>query len=287
MAVYKRAYKGYSGTLTPAWSRFMILPRYSMARLLQSRFLVGFRILCLLFPLGCAGLIYLSHNLSFLKTFNIQAGNFIEVNAKFFLVVSNIQAAFAYFMTAFVGPNLVSPDLTNNALPLYFCRPFSRTEYVLGKMSVLMYMLALITWVPTLLLFVIQASLAGWEWTRDNLWIAGAIFIGPLIWNTILSLIAMAMLAWVKWKIAAGALILGVFFAGAGFGAAINAVMRTDYGTLIDLTQVNYTIWTHLFRNQDATTRIDLLDAWNALAVACILCLWLLVKKVRAFEVVK
>ncbi len=29
------------------------------------------------------------------------------------------------------------------------------------------------------------------------------------------------------------------------------------------------------------------MDAWNALAVACALCLWLLVKKVRAFEVVK
>ena len=75
------------------------------------------------------------------------------------------------------------------------------------------------------------------------------VFIGPLIWITILSLIAMAISAWVQWKIAAGALILGVFFAGAGFGAAINAVMRTNYGSLIDLTQVNDTIWTQLFRN--------------------------------------
>ena len=41
-------------------------------------------------------------------------------------------------------------------------------------MSVLMYLLALITWIPGLILFVIQASMAGWEWTRDNLWIAGA-----------------------------------------------------------------------------------------------------------------
>ncbi len=287
MAVYKRSYKGYSGGFTPAWSRFMILPRYSFARLLQSRFLVGFRILCLLVPLGCAGLIYLSHNLSFLKTFNIQASNFIEINPKFFFAACNFQAALAYLMTAFVGPSLVSPDLTNNALPLYFCRPFSRAEYVLGKMSVLMYMLALITWVPMLIVFAIQASLAGWEWTRANLWIAGAIFIGPLIWNTILSLIAMAMSAWVKWKIAAGALIMGVFFAGAGFGAAINAVMRTSYGTLIDLTQVNFTIWSRLFRLEDATTRISVGDAWNALAATCVLYLWLLVKKVRAFEVVK
>ena len=86
------------------------------------------------FRLGCAGFIYLAHNLSFLKAFNIQAGNFLEVNAKFFLMVSAIfRRRWRICMTAFVGPNLVSPDLTNNAMPLYFCRPFSRTEYVLGR----------------------------------------------------------------------------------------------------------------------------------------------------------
>ena len=117
------------------------------------------------------------------------------------------------------------------------------------------------------------------EWTRANLWIAGAIFVGPLIWIIVLSLIAMAMSAWVRWKVAAGALILGVFFAGAGFGAAINAVMRTKNGSLINLTEVNYTVWSSLFRT-DANTGLSVGDAWNALAVTCVLCLWLLFKKV-------
>jgi ABC-2 type transport system permease protein len=107
-----------------------------------------------------------------------------------------------------------------------------------------------------------------------------------LIWTTILSLIALAMSAWVKWKIAAGALILGVFFAGAGFGAAINGVMRTRYGSLIDLAQVNFIVWSKLFR-YDVGSGIATGDAWMALGVACAICLWLLFKKVRAFEVVK
>lgn len=287
MAVYKRSYKTYSGTLTPAWSRFMILPRYSYARLFQSKFLIMFLVACFFYPLGCAAFIYLSHNLSFLKTFNISGPNLIEINAKFFFYFETVQGGMCYILTALVGPTLVSPDLVNNALPLYFCRPFSRAEYVLGKMSVLMWLLAWITWIPGLILFAIQASLAGWTWTRENLWIAGAIFIGPLLWNMILSLIAIAMSAWVRWKIAAGALILGVFFAGSGFGAAINAVMRTNYGTLIDLSQCNWILWTKLFRLTDVTIRVDAYDAANALAVTCIICLWLLFKKVRAFEVVK
>src|SRR5579862_5162560 len=233
MAVYKRTYKGYSGPLTAEWSRFLILSRFSFERLFQSKFLILFLMACFFYPLGCAGFIYLSHNLSFLKTFNINAAAVLEINSKFFFIFCTVQSTMAYLLTALVGPSLVSPDLVNNALPLYFCRPFSRTEYVLGRMSVLVYLLSLITWVPGLVLFAIQASLAGRDWTRDNWWIAAAIFLGPFGWNVVLSLIAMAMSAWVKWRIAAGALILAVFVAGAGFGTAINAVMRTSYGTLL------------------------------------------------------
>jgi ABC-2 type transport system permease protein len=153
-------------------------------------------------------------------------------------------------------------------------------------MSVLVYVLSLITWVPGLILFAIQWSLAGWTWAKDNWWIAGGLLVGSAIWIVLLSLIAMAMSAWVKWKVAAGTLIIGIFIAGAGFGAAINSVMRTRYGSLINLSEVIATVWAKLFR-VNPTTGIDLFDAWMSLAAACVICLWLLTRKVRAFEVVK
>jgi ABC-2 type transport system permease protein len=285
MAVYKRTYKGYSGALTPTWSRFLILPRYSYARLFKSKFLLLFDLACMIYPLGCVAYIYLAHNLSFLRAFGARPG-MLSVDADFFLTFCSFQGGMAYLMTAFVGPSLVSPDLSNNALPLFLCRPFSRTEYVMGRMSVLLFLLSTITWVPGLILFGVQSSLAGWQWAKDNWWIAGALVLGSLIWILVLSLIGMAMSAWVKWKVLAGTLIIAIFIAGAGFGAAINAVMRTKYGLLINLTQVIATIWRKLFR-LTADTGIDLMNAWIALGVACAICLWLLTRKVRAFEVVK
>lgn len=285
MAVYKRTYKGYSGGLTPTWSRFLILPRYSYTRLFKSKFLLLFNLACYIFPLGCVGYIYLSHNLGFLKAFGANA-NMLKVDGDFFATYCGFQGAMCYLMTAFVGPGLVSPDLTNNALPLYLCRPFSRTEYVAGRISVLVYVLSMITWVPGLILFGVQSSLAGFQWAKDNWWIAGALIVGSLIWIAALSLIAMAMSAWVKWKVAAGALIIGIFFVGAGMGAVINQVLRTKYGSLINLTQVIATIWAKLFRIQ-AGTGIELWDAWMAILATCAICLYLLTRKVRAFEVVK
>ena len=289
MAVYKRTYSAYQGTFTPTWSRFMILPRYSFSGVWQSRFLAMFRIAALFYPLGCAAYIYASHNLSFLTSLQVPTqvqNSFFSVTPNVFLYYCYVQGALAYILTAFVGPTLVSPDLVNGAMPLYLCRPFSRTEYILGKMSVLIYLLSAITWVPGLILFGIQASLAGLEWTTNNLWIAGSLFIGMMVWIVVLSLIALALSAWVKWKIAAGGLLLGVFFAGAGFGTAINAIMRTKNGSLINLTQVIYTVWMKLFR-AEPDTGISVTSAWTCLAVVCALCLWLLMRRVRAFEVVK
>ena len=288
MAVYKRTYAAYQGSFTPAWSRFMILPRYSYARLWQSKFLVMFFMACFFYPLGCIGYIYLANNLSILSSFGIPAplNNFLKVDSSLFLYFCWVQGAFAYLLTAFIGPSLVSPDLVNGAMPLYLCRPFSRAEYIAGKMSVLMFLLSMVTWIPGLILFAIQASLAGWEWTTANAWIAGALVVGMLVWITVLSLIALALSAWVKWKIAAGGLVLGVFFAGAGFGTALNNVMRTQYGTLLNLTQVMYTVWSQLFR-VGPTDGISARSAWICLGVVCAICLWMLLKRVRPFEVVK
>jgi ABC-2 type transport system permease protein len=286
MAVYKRTYKGYEGGLTAEWSRFMILPRYSYSRLFQSKFLLMFLATCALYPVGGAGFIYIAHNLSFLQALNVGGGQFLEVNEKFFVYFCNFQGALAYLLTAIVGPSLVSPDLTNNAMPLYLCRPFTRTEYVLGRMTVVLYLLAWITWIPGLILFGIQADMAGWEWTKTHLWIAWGIFAGLFVWTVVLSLIALAISAWVRWKIAAGGLILGVFFVGAGFGAVINNVMRTKNGSMIDIVQMMATAWGQLFR-YDTGNGITAAQAWMVLAIVSAISLWLLSRKVRAFEVVK
>jgi ABC-2 type transport system permease protein len=286
LAVYKRTYAAYEGSLTPAWSRFLILPRYSFARLWQSRFLVMFFMACFFYPLGCVGYIYLANNLSILSSFGVPVGNFIKVEPSLFLYFCWIQAGFTYLLTAFVGPSLVSPDLVNGAMPLYLCRPFSRTEYIAGKMSVLVFLLSLVTWVPGLILWVIQASLAGWEWTKANYWIAGSLFLGLMVWILMLSLLALALSAWIKWKIAAGGLVLGVFFAGAGFGTALNNVMRTQYGSLLNLTEVMFKIWAKLFRWPE-DTGLSLEASWITVGLVCAICLWLLLRRVRAFEVVK
>ena len=285
MAVYRRNYKPYAGALTPAWSRFMVIFRYSRKSLFRSKVQTGLFVVCFFFPLACLVMIYLAHSAGFLAKIGIPS-EILSIDNNFFFRYMSTQGALAFLLTAFAGPGLISPDLANGALPLYFCRPFSRAEYVLGKSSVLAILLSAVTWIPGLVLFAMQASLEGATWAWTNLWIAGSLIMSSLIWIAILSLLAMALSAWVKWRIVAGALLLGVMFFGAGFGQAINAVLRTDSGYFFNLGYLMATVWNALF-HIDRMHDIPVFQAWIALLFYCSVCLWLLLRKVRAYEVVR
>jgi ABC-2 type transport system permease protein len=288
MAVYKRSYHGYSGPMTAEWSRFTIIPRYAYRDLFQSKIVTAFFVAAFLPPMVFLFLIYLAHSLPHLAQLLGKGGadSLITINSSFFMAYLNFQSGLAFIFTAFVGPGLVSRDLANRALPLYLCRPFSRAEYVVGKMSVLLILLSLITWVPGLILFGMQASLEGRQWLMQNLWIAWALFAGSWIWILILSLMALALSAWVKWRIAAGALLLAVFFVSAGFTDAINTVLEVRWGKLFNPMYLLLTIWRELFR-VDEGSDISAGSAWIMLALICVACLWLLNRKLRAIEVVR
>jgi ABC-2 type transport system permease protein len=286
MAVYRRSYASYSGTLTPAWSRCRVLFRYSRRNLFRSKFQTGLFVLCFFYPVVCLCAIYLAHNLSFLEAFGGTASRFMVIDSKFFFYFVNVQGVLVFLLTAVTGPGLISPDVANGALPLYFCRPFSRVEYVVGKSSVLAILLSQVTWIPGLVLFAVQAVLAGPAWAWDHLWIAGSLVVSFLLWIVFLSLLAMALSAWVKWRIVAGAILLGVLFFGAGFAQAVNNVMRTQLGDFLNIVYLMATVWTSLF-GIEAERAMPVLQAWIAILVYCALCLALLVRKVRAYEVIQ
>ena len=224
MAVYEQTYKRYIGPLTPEWSRFLIIPRHAYRGVFKSKLFTAFFVICFLPLLVEAILIYLHHNMNALGIMKLDMRELLPIDASFFQTFVNIQGGFAFFVALLVGPPLVSRDLRNNALPLYLCRPFSRTEYVLGKMSVLLILLSMITWIPQLLLFLFQAYLEGFTWFTQNLWIASAIVIGSVVWILLLALISQAISALVKWRVIASAAILGVFFIPSVFAEFLNFV---------------------------------------------------------------
>ncbi|MFB3904018.1 MAG: ABC transporter permease subunit [Acidobacteriota bacterium] len=289
MAVYKHNYQAYSGPLTSSALRFLILARYAYQRIFGSRIFLALFLICFVPPLGAAVLIYLQHNAKALQILQVSIDELIPIDAAFFQVLLYIQSSLGFILAVLVGPGLISPDLTNNALPLYLSRPLTRRDYVLGKMSALLILLSAITWLPLSCLFFFQAKMAGIAWLWEHLRLEVAIFTGAWLWMLVISLLAIALSAWVRWKPIAGALIFGVFIVGGGFGALVNEILFTRWGSLMNIGLLMDTAWRWLFRGE-GTPDSQALPVWGAFAglfCFCGVCLLLLSKKLKAYEVVR
>ena len=251
-------------------------------------------------------LIYLHHNVNAIAIMQLNIKELVPIDAFFFETFVGIQGGFAFFVALLVGPPLVSRDLRNNALPLYLCRPFSRTEYVMGKMSVILILISAMTWVPQLLLFLLQSYLEGFTWFSTNLSLASAIVISGIVWALLLALLTQTISALVKWRVVASGALLALFFIPSVFGEFINVVFLTRWGHLISVSSLMQNVTAGLFGtfqrvtgtiqisdfNDTVVREIQLIEpplwtSWAMLFVICAICLALLSWKVKAYEVVR
>jgi ABC-2 type transport system permease protein len=308
MAVYEHLYGSYEGEAQPAWSRFTVIPRYALREVFKSKLFTAAFVVCFIYPLIATILVYLHHNVNALALLQINVRELLPIDNSFFRTFMEVQGAFAFILTVLVAPPLISRDLANNALPLYLCRPLSRTEYVLGKMAVVVFLLSCITWIPGILIFFFQASLGGVSWLWANLWMVWSIFFGSMVWIVLLSLIALAISALVRWRVVASGAMLGLFFVPSALGEIINQLFLTRSGHLISLWATMNSIWRGLFglfEREAGSFRgtvtnpiydeqffdIVLMEpplwaSWTVIALVCAICVWLLARKVRAYEVI-
>src|SRR5262249_49816592 len=290
MAVYKRNYKRYEGPVTADWSRFAILPRYSFQTAFESRFFQSFFVACFVPSVIALAIIYIRANASLLRSagINLDPRNVLSVETTFFYTLFRAQTFLTFILGMFVGPGLVSPDLVNGALPLYLSRPFSRYEYVIGKLCVFATLASLITWIPGEIIFLVQSNLEE-GWMAQHGRIAFAIFAGSWIWIFLVGLLSLATSAWVKLKPLAAASMFGVFFVAAAFGELSHEILGLDrqWGMLMNITEVMNMIWNWLF---EGLTTYRTLPVWTGLAAigaSYAVSLFMLWKKIRACEVVR
>jgi ABC-2 type transport system permease protein len=296
VAVYKRAYQPYDGPLTPERTRFLVLPRFAFQEVFESRLLIAFLFFCFVPFLAETAAVYLA---------NSEAARALGIGPRpefvqpaFFLVALTIQGSFAFFLTAWVAPVLVSPDLVNGALPLYLSRPFTKAEYVLGKATVLLVLLSAVTWVPVLTLFALQAGLGPAEWVGANVRVAWATVGGSLLWIALLTLLGLALSAFIRWRLVASGALAAVFFMGSAFGEMWREVIGNSWGRLLNPSYLMAVVWRDLFgvrfsgsvanemMDDHMSRDLPLWAAWVGILAMCAVCGWLLSRRLQAREVV-
>jgi uncharacterized membrane protein YoaK (UPF0700 family) len=117
-------------------------------------------------------------------------------------------------------------------------------------------------------------------------------------------LLALAISAWVKWRMAASAALLAIFFVGAVLAQVINNLFVTRLGNLISLQALIGNVWADLFGNfhrqaghvegfvDRRMVNVPLFEPplWASVAtllLICAFCLFLLARRIKAYEVVR
>jgi ABC-2 type transport system permease protein len=286
MAVYERTWRRYSGELTPLRWRWLVVTRYALADAFASRLFTAFYAICFLPSVVGLFFIYLSHNMSLLQQLGMPPDLMNVLTDKFFMILFSWQALPAFLVAVIVSPSLIAADLSNNALPLYLSRPIDRREYVIGKMAVLAILLSPMTWVMGLSIFILQAYFEGGGWGFENYRIGMAYVVGHITWIVVISMLTLAISAWVRFKPAARGALFAIIFILAGFSEAVNAVTRTSFGDLINLVRAINSVVMSLF-GAPTPSGLPVSLNWFTLVAVTTLSIWLINRKLRPHEVVR
>ncbi len=120
------------------------------------------------------------------------------------------QDLFVFIVTVTLGARLIAQDRRVNALQIYLSKPLTRAEYIFGKLGILVSFLLFITWLPAVLLLVVQVVFAGnFAFLTANAYLFPAITVYAAIEA---ALVSTAMLA--LSSLSTNSRFVGVLFAG-------------------------------------------------------------------------
>lgn len=285
MAVYERTWRPYDGPLTPLRWRPLVITRYALADAFGSRAFTGLYVLTALPSLAGVLLVYVGHNAGLIQSLGLSGELLSGLTMGFFRILFLWQALPALVIAIIVTPGLIAPDLMDNALPLYFGRPITRTGYVLGKMGVLALLLSPVTWLAGVGVFLLQASLegGGWGWLHRS--IAIGYLVGHWAWIVVVSLLTLAISTLVRHKPAARGALFGVMFVLGAFSELVKGVTGSPLGDL--LNPGNCIVYAVLYLFGDAPPNAPpVAGCWLTLLLVSLLSAWILARKLRPHEVV-
>jgi ABC-type transport system involved in multi-copper enzyme maturation permease subunit len=159
---------------------------------------------------------------------NVPQAAMLAPTAETFREFLEQQDFFVFVVTIYLGAGLIANDRRANALQIYLSKPLMRAEYIAGKAAVLFTFLMLVTWVPAILLLLVQVMFAGsFAFLKANLFLFPAITVAALL-QVMLATFTMLALS----SLSKSSRYVGILYAGAlFFTAAIDGAMYAITGS--------------------------------------------------------
>jgi len=185
MPIHDQGYRRYGGSKAAVGQGWMVIARAGIRTMFAKRAFLGLLLV--------AWVPFLIRAVQFYAAANLPQAQMLAPTAETFRQFLEQQETFVFFVTVYVGAGLIANDRRANALQIYLSKPLSRTEYVFGKLAILVAFLLLVTWIPAIVLLLVQIAFAGnFTFFRNNLFLFPAITVFSFVE---VIMVATAMLA--------------------------------------------------------------------------------------------
>jgi ABC-2 type transport system permease protein len=185
MPIHDQGYRRYGGSRAATGRSWAVIAAAGIRTFLSKKAFLGL-LLVSWFP-------FFIRAIQIYAAANLPQAAFLAPTPETFRQFLDQQEIFVFFITVYAGAGLIANDRRANALQIYLSKPLTRAEYVFGKFAILMAFLLLITWVPAIVLLLVQIAFAGnFTFFRNNLFLFPAITLFSFVEVVV---VAAAMLA--------------------------------------------------------------------------------------------
>ena len=279
MPIHDQGYRRYAGTRAPRGGAWWVIARAGvMERLRERKFLA--LLLVSWAPFFARALqLYGAENFP-------QAQAFLAPTADTFREFLDQQSFLVFLITIFVGSGLIANDRRANALQIYLSKPLTRVEYIAGKLVTLLIFLVAVTWLPGMLLLLLQVLFAGnLTFLRANLFLFPAITLFSAVQALLSAFAMLALSSMSKSRRFVAVMYAGIVLFTAAMNQALQNITRSPAWAWISPEDVLDVIAGAIFRAA-ATPPIPVPVAALMVLVLIGGSIWILERRVRGVEIV-
>jgi ABC-2 type transport system permease protein len=219
MPIHDQSYRRYAGSKEALGRSWTVIAVAGIKSMLRRRMFLGL----LLF----AWIPFIVRAVQIYVAANFPQASMLAPSAETFREFIDQQGVFVFFVTIYVGAGLIANDRRANALQIYLSKPLTRAEYIAGKVAILTTFLLLVTWVPGILLLILQILFAGsFTFARQNMFLFPAITLASFLQVFVASFAMLALSSLSKSSRYVGILYAGAMF----FSEAVFAALRLILG---------------------------------------------------------
>ncbi|HEY2153035.1 MAG TPA: ABC transporter permease subunit [Vicinamibacterales bacterium] len=222
MPIHDQGYRRYRGDRARTGAGWIVIARAGIRTLVAKKQLLALLLVSWVPFVGRVAQIYFAANVP-------QARELLAVKADTFRQFLDQQEFFVFFVTVYVGAGLIANDRRANALQIYLSKPLTRAEYVFGKLAILTTFLLLVTWLPAMLLLLVQIAFAGnFTFLVNNAFLFPAITVLSVVEVLLAASTMLALSSLSKSSRYVGILYTAVIFFSAAIYRVVYAVTRSS-----------------------------------------------------------